>query len=227
MASRNDDDDIVALEMEPIRGQSESSTATTINSRTATPIATLRYRASQLMMIVKLYTESYPRVASGVAALLTVILFFLFLLSFRQPVKRNKLYHDYSKIDLHYNFKASQIDHWCLYGGDDACQCDDFTEPLNRFEKKDWIESHNSNIDLINPDIQYDVIFYGDDVTEGWNGRWLGRTMVPPVTGKQINKLFNETFSKAGGGDFEGLALGIMGDVVRLRSSSVTVQKTK
>jgi hypothetical protein len=67
---------------------------------------------------------------------------------------------------------------------------------------------------LLDRKMQYDVVFYGDEVTEGWNGRWLGRTMVPHTYATQIQQFFNITFTKAGGGDFDGVALGIMGDVV-------------
>jgi hypothetical protein len=28
-------------------------------------------------------------------------------------VTRNRVSHDYTAIDYNYNFKASQIDHWC------------------------------------------------------------------------------------------------------------------
>lgn len=219
--NENENDDTPSLEMQPFKPYDDDhNSATTSKESLAivsgrSSLSNLRFRGTQLMMLIKLYMDSYPRMTSLVAACMTGMLFLTFVFSFRQPVKRNKLYHDYSKIDMDYNFKASQIDHWCLYGGDDSCSCDDFTEPLNRYAKKDWIETHDRNVKLIDPKKQYDVVFYGDEVTEGWNGRWLGRSMIPPSDAAQIRQFFNETFTKTGGGEFEGVALGLMGDVVR------------
>ncbi len=216
----NDDTETFAVEMQPINSNGNHASMSTspvmgVAVDSESSFSRMRYRGTQLLVLLKLYMDSYPRTTSLVAAGITVTLFLSLVLSFRQPVKRNKLYHDYSKIDMTYTFKASQIDHWCLYGGDDLCSCDDFTEPLSRFEKKDWIETHEQNVELIQRKKQYDVVFYGDEVTEGWNGRWLGRSMIPPIDAAQISQLFNETFTKAGGGEFEGIALGVMGDVVR------------
>lgn len=222
-----DDDDVLALEMKPIKSNIIKKSSSIIPNDTDSKIRSYRFsnmrsQGFQLVMIIKLYMETYPRLTSTIAACITVILFLLFLLSFRQPVKRNKLYHDYSKIDMDYNFKASQIDHWCLYGGDEFCTCDDFTEPLHRFEKKDWSETHQRNVELIDQKKKYDVVFYGDEVTEGWNGRWLGRSMIPPTYATQVRHFFNESFTRAGGGDFDGVALGIMGDVVSRDVTNLT-----
>lgn len=38
----------------------------------------------------------------------------------------------------------------------------------------------------------------------------------PTLESKQVAKLFNQTFSKADGGIFDGAALGIAGDAVRI-----------
>jgi hypothetical protein len=215
MGDYNDDNDTLTIEMKPINNESTTIRASPNGAEPrSSTFSHVRVKGAQLFMIIKLYMDAYPRIASLIAACVTGIMFITFLVSFRQPVKRNKLYHDYSKIDMDYNFKASQIDHWCLYGGDDSCNCDDFTEPMNRFENKDWFETHLRNVELFDRKMGYDVVFYGDEVTEGWNGRWLGRSMVPPTYVTQIQQFFNETFTKRGGGDFDGVALGIMGDVV-------------
>ena len=165
-------------------------------------------------MVIKLHFEYYPLIVSCIAALGVGILFSFFVLSFRRPVTRNRLYRDYSAIDLNYTFKASQVNHWCLWGGNDQCKCDDFTEPLSREEKKDWMKTHKINVDLIDTSKDYDVVFYGDEVVEGWNGLNLGKPMLPVVKGTQVHTFFTQTFTKDGGGEFDGLALGIMGDVV-------------
>jgi hypothetical protein len=157
--------------------------------------------------------EYYPRVTAAVATFFVGCLFFWLVLSFRKPITRNRLYHDYSQLDLHYSYQASQIDHWCLWGGDDKCRCDDFTEPLSREEGKDWLKSHNANVRRIDVTKYYDVVFYGDQVVEGWNGMNLNMPIVPD--GLKIAKYFNQTFTKKEGGEFEGVALGLAGDVVR------------
>jgi hypothetical protein len=229
MAMDDDHEDVEtkSLEMKPIISNERSAMmreSPDVVESVRSTFSFIRLRGSQIFVIIKLYMDTYPRTTSLIVACLIGILFFSLLLTFRQPVKRNKLYHDYSKIDMNYNFKASQIDHWCLYGGDDSCNCDDFTEPANRFEKKDWFETHQSNVELLDRKMQYDVVFYGDEVTEGWNGRWLGRSMIPSTYAKQIQQYFNETFTKSGGGNFDGVALGIMGDVVSCYVTTIYIR---
>lgn len=66
-------------------------------------------------MLTKLYIESYPKIATVVAfSLIGCIMLFL-ATSLQAPVTRNRVSHDYTAIDNNYNFKASQIDHWCLF----------------------------------------------------------------------------------------------------------------
>ena len=69
----------------------------------------------QLWMLLKLYIEYYPKISTTIALTLIVVAFFAIMSSFQHPLARNRLTHDYSTIDRHYNFKASQIDHWCLF----------------------------------------------------------------------------------------------------------------
>lgn len=66
-----------------------------------------------------------------------------------------------------------------------------------------------------------DVVFLGDDLVEVWNGLGLNVPVGRP-NGAEIQKLWNATFTKAGGGKLDGLALGIMGDSVRFRSVTDT-----
>lgn len=56
-----------------------------------------------------------------------------------------------------------------------------------------------------------DVVFLGDAAIEEWNGRWLGSEK-EELNG--IKKNFKSTFSVAGGGEVNGLALGVAGDTV-------------
>jgi hypothetical protein len=194
-----------ALEMEPM-------TITTTTTRTRE--SSTSHRIDTLILLLKAYMEFYPRVTAAVATCFVGCLFFWLVLSFRKPVTRNRLYQDYSKLDLHYSYQASEIDHWCLFGGNDKCRCDDFTEPLSREEVKDWLKTHNANVQRIDATKDYDVVFYGDQVVEGWNGMNFNMPIVPD--GFKIAKYFNETFTKGQSGEFEGVALGLAGDVVRL-----------
>jgi hypothetical protein len=175
------------------------------------------YRISQTVLLVKLYTRTYPFVTSCIAAFFVFVMFLVFVQSFRSPVERNRLQTDYSKIDMHYNFKGAKIDHWCLWGGDDKCVCDDFNDPIDRSGTKDWSKVHQENIDRIDVKTSYDVVFYGDNLVEGWNGQHLGMPInsIPRGQDAQIQQYFESNFTKANGGKFNGVALGITGDVVR------------
>lgn len=102
-----------------------------------------------------------------------------------------------------------------IQGGDTDCLCDDFSEPISREEFKGWLAAHEANKQRITQNTKYDVVFLGDETTEGWNGRWMN--MPIPRESKQILNYWNKTFTKEGGGNLEGLALGIAGDSVRFR----------
>jgi hypothetical protein len=60
---------------------------------------------------------------------------------------------------------------------------------------------------------QYDVVLYGDEMVESWTGKWLNMPTIS-IDGYKISNYWNSSFTRAAGGDFEGLALGIKGDVV-------------
>jgi hypothetical protein len=77
------------------------------------------------------------------------------------------------------------------------------------------LAAHEANKQRITQNTKYDVVFLGDETTEGWNGRWMN--MPIPRESKQILNYWNKTFTKEGGGNLEGLALGIAGDSVRFR----------
>lgn len=85
---------------------------------------------------------------------------------------------------------------------------------MSREEKRGWIKAHSWNKDLFgSSSIQnWDVVLLGDGVVEEYQGRVLG-TMDASL--KNVKKYWDATFSTEGGGDVEGLALGIAGDSVR------------
>jgi hypothetical protein len=66
-----------------------------------------------------------------------------------------------------------------------------------------------------------DVVFLGDDLVEMWTGLGLNVPLADP-NGQEIQKIFNRTFTKAGGGALDGLAMGIRGDSVRLTIEAYT-----
>jgi predicted ATP-dependent serine protease len=59
---------------------------------------------------------------------------------------------------------------------------------------------------------EYDVVFFGDSITEHWAGTELS---FPVEDWQKVNTVFREIFTSLGGGRVEGLALGIAGDRVR------------
>lgn len=178
-----------------------------------TPYRQKPHPIDQLWGFIKLYFELHPGQGAILGAIAVVLVVYAWISSFQHPLARHQLHHHYSdQVDREYNFKASQLDHWCLFGGDDVCTCDDFTEPTSRAEVPGWLEAHEANKNRMDTSIFYDVVFVGDDVVEQWNGNWLNK-LAPD--GKGIKAYFDSTFSTENGGNFDGLALGIAGDSVR------------
>jgi hypothetical protein len=59
---------------------------------------------------------------------------------------------------------------------------------------------------------EYDVVFFGDSITEHWEGTEKG---FPVDSWQEVNNVFRKEFTTIGGGRVDGLALGIAGDRVR------------
>lgn len=114
---------------------------------------------------------------------------------------------DYSHLEMDYYYKASQIDHWCLFGGDLDCPCEDFSDPVSRDEIDGWVEAHKANTQLASKpsyDDLLDVVFVGDETAEAFGtGKRLHRDT---PDGSRIQSYWNRTFGDA------GLALGVAGD---------------
>ena len=60
---------------------------------------------------------------------------------------------------------------------------------------------------------ELDVVFVGDSITEQRQGTAMGK---PHDDYTGIKEVFDKTFTKKKGGEFNGIALGISGDTVRL-----------
>ena len=70
----------------------------------------------QLLLLTKLYMEAYPKIATVIVfALIGSIMLMTAPNMFQSTLERHRLHHDYSAINQNYNFKASQMDHWCLW----------------------------------------------------------------------------------------------------------------
>jgi len=172
-----------------------------------------------LVLYVKLLFQLYPLIMYGIIALILVLL----LVAWHpwQAVEnaqfaRNSMTEDYSAIEDRFSERISKIDHWCLFGGNDKCYCEDPTDGQAREEVKGWTEAHKRNKLLVNTAIgklagAVDVVFIGDQTVQAWDGKWLHR---PAPEGRRIAAYWNETFNDPAKSTFQGLALGIYGDRV-------------
>jgi hypothetical protein len=99
------------------------------------------------------------------------------------------------------------------------CNCDNPVVPKmhdwdERMQTK-WDSAFRQNKESVDNNgmssSPYDVIFFGDSITEHWNGKDLGN---PNKDYAGAHEVFNEYFNKENGGKVSGLALGIGGDRV-------------
>jgi len=98
-------------------------------------------------------------------------------------------------------------------GTDTTCACSHFCcedGPDN------WMETHNLNkIDIATSlslnSTKLDVIFYGDSITEEWNGRWMSHYT---SRFEDVRLVFQKYFGNEdyNGNSLKGLALGVAGD---------------
>jgi lysophospholipase L1-like esterase len=73
-----------------------------------------------------------------------------------------------------------------------------------------WMKASGMNIALANNVSRpMDVVFLGDSITEGWNGRWMGNHYKSFANN---SRAFRRLFSREEGGQLDGLALGIAND---------------
>lgn len=70
---------------------------------------------TSLWMLIKMHLEYYPKISSILGITLLGFLMYLAVEASKPPLSRHKLAHDYTDIDKAYNWKAAQIDHWCLF----------------------------------------------------------------------------------------------------------------
>lgn len=69
----------------------------------------------QTMQLLKLYAEFYPRITVAIFLSIIFCIFYVFVMSFQSPLRRNRVPEGYAALDKGYSLKAMQIDHWCLF----------------------------------------------------------------------------------------------------------------
>lgn len=82
---------------------------------------------------------------------------------------------------------------------------------MSREEVREWTKAHVTNKKSGIDSSNWDIVMLGDEFVEDFEGTALGK---PLASLKTVNKYWNSTFTIAGGGDVDGLALGISGDSV-------------
>uniref|UniRef100_A0A7S1BZ85 SGNH hydrolase-type esterase domain-containing protein n=1 Tax=Corethron hystrix TaxID=216773 RepID=A0A7S1BZ85_9STRA len=96
-----------------------------------------------------------------------------------------------------------------------SCSCRNLPpgSPQN-YEDAEWMAAFKSNrrrvkIASKNKDLHFDIVFYGDSITEDWTG-----TRFAKRSNKYWNttKVFKQNFEKSFDGNYDGLAVGIAGD---------------
>jgi hypothetical protein len=187
--------------------------------------------AQGLVVYIKLWVQLYPRASLGMSLAVAVI--FLIHWSPLSPgahgrdgedMTRNYLERDYSSLSTDYDFQKANVHHWCLFGGNENCQCEDPTMDQSREEVRGWSEAHQRNIQQINDNIiirhggKLDVVFVGDQTFQMWGeGKLLGKSS---QEGDKIAAYFNQTFRNPNtNGGVHGISMGIYTD----RVSTTTV----
>lgn len=157
----------------------------------------------------------HPKFAIFCLTCLVTLCIFLFVQIAERHQSNLLIDTDYTDTKSVYDLSLGKLDHWCLTGDDDSCDCEDPLEPVSRGENKQWVKAHKTNNEAVfnivaNKDM-IDVVFLGETIVETWNGKKIGRNS----TKLQNTKLsFEEHFDESQGGSWNGLALGIQGDTV-------------
>ncbi len=120
--------------------------------------------------------------------------------------------------DLH----LDDIQHWCMNHTVTDCKCSNPLSPKARHGHSTWTHAYHENIKrarganvhVENDRTNYDVVFLGDSILEGFKGTKFGKK----VKHKQDNvQVFDSFFNANNGAEFDGLVLAIAGDKVRLQ----------
>lgn len=100
------------MEVEQLHPRPASSSTTFHSRRTASSLA------DRIWMLVRLYAESHPVLVSTIVfVVVTAAVSAAWGAAYPHhgPRGRHQIHHDYSKIEYNFNFRATQMDHWCLF----------------------------------------------------------------------------------------------------------------
>lgn len=139
----------------------------------------------------------------------------------KHSFKNHHFVHEYADVKSALELKLGDIDHWCLDGTDNTCfQCDDPTRPTSRGEYEGWRMAFMRNVKLSKEfemkGVQPDIIFIGDSLVEATVGTLKGlEGMDNSPAAKELDNIkgyYDKKFTKANGGKYDALRLGIAGD---------------
>lgn len=98
-------------------------------------------------------------------------------------------------------------------GPETRCTCPDPSKPiiLTGTDYEKWKKHHEDLVIVAkNAPSDLDIVFLGDAMVERWDG--TGDFGTKKIEG--VRKVFQSRFTKRGGGELEGIALGSSGDTV-------------
>jgi hypothetical protein len=123
---------------------------------------------------VSILCNYYPKFC-GFCIFLGIAMVLIFLESFFIKDALHNIPHS-DAIRSQYDTEIAKIDHWCLDGGNDQCQCEDPLTPLSRHKDPTWIrafkanrrmvkkyKNNNKTVDNAKKNI-LDVVFLGDSI---------------------------------------------------------------
>mmetsp|Transcript_12535 Transcript_12535/g.35591 ORF Transcript_12535/g.35591 Transcript_12535/m.35591 type:complete len:504 (-) Transcript_12535:11-1522(-) len=175
--------------------------------------------ACALMGAFVSYSIQYsPRTFWVIAIFLLIVpSYYVIVDVFFNPIEHfGEIGHDYSNLNLQSNFDSQMrnIEHWCLQGDSDSCQCEDPTQPAPRQEFRRWTNAHAGNVMQIQNMIDQglaspEIAFLGGSVIEKMDGRWFGDIRNQGLN--EVAEIFNKHFDGKDG-SMTAVALGIAAD---------------
>lgn len=174
------------------------------------------------MSQAKLQVERSPRTALGLACLSLVLLTMPGQGPSEQMIRNERhamVTGDYSSLEVDYNFRMGDIDpqHWCLFGTDNQCSCEDPTHGESRDQYPGWVQPHQKNVEMLQGITHQinlkthpvDVVFFGDETVQSWDGMWFNQRC-PHY--KEIMGHWNRTFGMQLPNPIRSIKLGLSGD---------------
>jgi hypothetical protein len=226
----NDDDKNATngLEMAPLSGSNNGDATEKYNNHQQQQepplfnVAPCGSFCAYLFAYVTYTCEYAPKLCWTVGVIALIIPMYLLVMGvLANPTERfGVINHDFTEVQSQYDFSIKDIDHWCLKGDNDSCQCEDPLQPAPRSEYRVWSKAHFGNVRQINNLLEQDlkepdIAFFGGSVVEKMDGQWFGVTQDDRL--KKVAKIFNKHFTNLDGeaygeNSLTAVALGIAGD---------------